>query len=224
MEQMIRIIIAEDHCMMREGIHHILERCPDFKIVGEAEDGEQALELIRQTQPDVAILDIRMPKLNGIEVVRKMKEYSPNTGALMLTAYDDEDYILALVSTGALGYLMKTARPNELIDAIRRVREGEPVLDAPIAMKVARLWAGQQFASKHDASKVEPEELSQREWEVLQLAAQGFRNRAIADKLSISFRTVEGHFHSILAKLGVSSRVEAILYALSRQAPAKGDK
>lgn len=215
MEQPIRIVIAEDHWMMREGIRHNLEQCPDFKIVGEAEDGEQALELIGQLKPDVAILDIRMPKLNGIEVVQKMKERSPNTEALMLTAYDDDDYILALITAGALGYLLKTARPTELTDAVRRVHEGEPVLHSPIAMKVARLWAHQRD-TKPAAPRANPEELSQREWEVLQLAANGFRNRAIADKLSISVRTVEGHFRNILAKLGVSSRVEAVLYALSR--------
>ncbi len=181
MEEAIRIVIAEDHWMMREGIRHTLEQCLDFKIVGEAEDGEQALELIGRTQPDVAVLDIRMPKLNGIEVVRKMKERSPGTEALMLTAYDDDDYILALVSAGALGYLLKTARPSELIDAVRRVHEGEPVLHSAIAMKVARLWARQQDPAKRSQSAAASEELSQREWEVLQLAANGFRNRAIAD-------------------------------------------
>ncbi|MBI2831852.1 MAG: response regulator transcription factor [Chloroflexi bacterium] len=217
MEQPIRIVLAEDHWLMREGTRHILEQTPDFKMVGEAEDGEQALELIGSVKPDVAILDIRMPKLNGIEVVRKMKELSPDTEALMLTAYDDDDYILALVSAGALGYLLKTARPNELIDAVRRVHQGEPVLDPAIAMKVARLWANQRETTKQNSSTGVTEELTQREFEVLQLAANGFRNKAIADKLSISVRTVEGHFRSIFAKLGVSSRVEAVLYALSRQ-------
>lgn len=218
MEESIRIVIAEDHWMMREGTRHILEQCPDFKIVGEAEDGQQALELIERTQPEVAILDIRMPKLNGIEVVQKMKERSPKTEALMLTAYDDDDYVLALMSAGAQGYLLKTARPNELIDAVRRVHEGEPVLHPPVAMKVARLWGHQRDITRQVSSHVSSEELSQREWDVLQLAANGFRNRAIADKLSISVRTVEAHFRMILAKLGVSSRVEAVLYALSRRA------
>ncbi|MBI2830524.1 MAG: response regulator transcription factor [Chloroflexi bacterium] len=213
----IRIVLAEDHWLMREGTRHILEQCPDFKVTGEAEDGQQALELIQRTQPDIAILDIRMPKLTGIEVVRRMKEVSPNTKALMLTAYDDDDYILALIEAGALGYLLKTARPNELIDAVRQVNAGEPVLHPAIAMKVARLWARRRDATRAQSAQSASEELSQREWEVLQLAANGFRNKAIADKLSLSVRTIEGHFRSIFAKLGVSSRVEAVLYALSHQ-------
>lgn len=221
MEQPIRIVIAEDHWMMREGIRRNLEQSPDFQIVGEAEDGAQALQLIERTRPDVAILDIRMPRMNGIEVVRKMKDVSPSTQALILTAYDDDDYILELIAAGALGYLLKTARPNELIEAVKRVHDGEAVLHPQVAVKVARLWARQRDLTRQPPQRSGSEELSEREWEVLQLAANGFRNRAIADKLSLSVRTVEGHFRSILAKLGVSSRVEAVLYALSRQASAK---
>jgi DNA-binding NarL/FixJ family response regulator len=145
-----------------------------------------------------------------------MKEHCPGTEALILTAYDDDDYVLALISAGALGYLLKTARPNEVIDAVRRVHQGEPVLDAAVAMKVVRLWAEQRGASQKDAHGVS-EELTDREWEILHLASNGFRNKAIADKLSISYRTVEGHFRTIFAKLGVSSRVEAVLYALAQK-------
>ncbi len=208
----IRIILADDHPMMREGTRRILEQSPNLKVIGEAEDGQQALELMKRLQPDVAILDIRMPKLNGIEVVRRIAEHSPNTKALMLTAYDDDDYILALMEAGASGYVLKTARASELIDAVQRVHLGEPVLHPAITMKVARLWA-----SRRDWARQElPQQLSLREREVLQLAAKGLRNRAIADKLGISVRTVEGHFNSIFAKLGVSSRLEAVLYAVSR--------
>lgn len=207
----IRIVLADDHFLIREGTRHILEQCLDLKVVGDAEDGEQALELIERLQPDVAILDIRMPKLNGIDVVRRMKECSPNTEALILTAYDDDEYILALMAAGALGYLLKTARPSELIDAVQRVDRGEPVLHPVIAVKVARLWARLRNSTGQELA----EPLSAREREVLQLAANGLRNKAIADKLSISVRTVEGHFHSIFAKLGVSSRIEAVLYAIS---------
>ncbi|MCH8818906.1 MAG: response regulator transcription factor [Acidobacteria bacterium] len=208
----VRIVVADDHWLMRDGTCHILEQCPDLKVVGDAEDGQHALELIERLQPDIAILDIRMPKLNGIEVVRRMKDHSPNTKALMLTAYDDDDYIIALMEAGALGYLLKTARPSELIDAVQRIHQGEPVLHPSIAMKVARLWARLQDSTGQEFS----EQLSPREREVLQLAANGLRNKAIADNLSISVRTVEGHFHSIFAKLSVSSRIEAVLCALSR--------
>ncbi len=208
----IRIVVADDHWLMRDGTCHILEQCPDLRVVGDAEDGQHALELIERLQPDIAILDIRMPLLNGIEVVRRMKEHSPNTKALMLTAYDDDDYIIALMEAGALGYLLKTARPSELIDAVQRIHQGEPVLHPSIAMKVARLWARLRDSTGQDVSG----QLSPREREVLQLAANGLRNKAIADNLSISVRTVEGHFHSIFAKLSVSSRIEAVLCALSR--------
>ncbi len=208
----IRIVLADDHWLMRDETRRILEQHPDLRVVGEAEDGQQALEQVERLQPDIAILDIRMPKLSGIEVVRKMKERSPETKALMLTAYDDDEYILALMEAGALGYLLKTARANELIDAVQRVHLGETVLHPAIAAKVARLWARNRDLTRLESSA----QLSPRELEVIQLAAKGLRNKAIADKLNISGRTVEGHFNSIFSKFGVSSRVEAVLYALSK--------
>jgi len=208
----IRIILAEDYAIIREGTRRILEQHPDLEVVGEAEEGEQALEMIRQLKPDIAILDIRMPKLNGIEVVREMKKYSPETKALMLTAYDDDVYILALMKAGASGYILKTAHEKELVDSIRSVCAGEPVLDPGIAQKVARLWAQRSLSDTQGL--VEP--LSPRELEVLELAAKGFRNKAIAEKLNISFHTVEGHFNVIFSKLGVSSRTEAVIQALAR--------
>ncbi len=208
----IRVLLAEDHAVVREGTRRILEQCADIAVVGEAEDGPQALELLERLRPDVAILDIRIPKLNGVEVVRRMKECSPATKALMLTAYDDDDYILALMEAGAMGYLLKTARADELVEAVRTVHQGEPVLQAAIAAKVARLWGHRQVLLERE----QPEALTQREREVLELAARGLRNKAIAERLTISVRTVEGHFNSILAKLGVSSRLEAVLYAASR--------
>jgi DNA-binding NarL/FixJ family response regulator len=207
----ISIVIAEDHPMMREGTRRILEAYSDFKVAGEAEDGKQALELINQLKPDVAILDIQMPGLSGIEVVRMAKKASPDTKTLILTAYDDDVYILALMEAGASGYLLKTAREKELVDSIRSVYSGESVLHPAIAQKVARLWA-QRVSAAHKIT----EQLSPRELEVLDLAAHGLRNKAIASGLTISVHTVEGHFNSIFAKLGVSSRTEAILYALSR--------
>jgi DNA-binding NarL/FixJ family response regulator len=208
----IRIVLAEDHALMRAGTRSLLEKYPDLQIIGEAEDGQKALEIIKLLKPDVAILDIRMPKLNGIEVVRQMKTLSPETKTLMLTAYDDDDYVLALMEAGASGYLLKTAHEKELVDSIRTVKSGEPVLDPTIAMKIARLWANRGKPVQQGL----PEQLSPRELEVLELAAKGLRNKAIADKLGISIRTVEGHFNSIFAKLGVSSRMEAVLEALSR--------
>lgn len=208
----IRIILAEDYAIIRDGTRRILERYPDMEVVGEATEGEQALEIIKELQPDIAVLDIRMPKLNGIEVVREMKKYSPKTKALMLTAYDDDVYILALMKAGALGYILKTAHEKELVDSIRNVYSGEPVLDPGIAMKVARLWA--QRSPEEASGSIH--QLSRRELEVLELAAKGFRNKVIAEKLNISFHTVEGHFNVIFSKLGVSSRTEAVIEALAR--------
>src|SRR5512136_2130961 len=125
----ISIVLADDHALMREGTRHILEQHPDFEVVGEAEEGRQALELIERLKPDVAILDIRMPKLNGVEVVKGMKRCCPDTKALMLTAYDDDDYIFTLMEAGASGYLLKTANAKQLADSVRNVYSGEPVLD-----------------------------------------------------------------------------------------------
>ena len=209
MEQ-IRVVLGEDHALVREGTRRILEEAGDFTVVGEAGDGSQVLALIEELHPDVAVLDIRIPRLSGIDVVRRMRERSPATRALMLTAYDDDEFILAALDAGAAGYLLKTARAAELLDAIRRVHAGEPVLQAAIATKVARLWL-RRPGVRSDLT----EPLSPREREVLELAASGLRNRVIADRLGISSRTVEGHFNSILGKLGVSSRLEAVLYALS---------
>lgn len=210
MMEPIRIVLADDHWLMRDGTRRILEQNPDMTVVGEAEDGEEALKLIERLYPDVVVLDIRMPKLNGIEITRRMKSCCPNTKALMLTGHDDDDYILAAMEAGASGYLLKTAKAGELIDSVRSVYQGEPYLQSAIAAKVARLWA-------HRTENRLVEQLSPRELEVLELAARGLRNKTIADKLSISVRTVEGHFNSIFVKLNVSSRIEAILYALSQR-------
>lgn len=208
----ISIILADDHLLLREGTRRILEQNSDLTVVGEAGDGEQALELLCRLQPDVAILDIRMPKLNGIEIVRRLKDCCPDTRALMLTAYDDDEYILALMEAGANGYLLKTARPSEVIEAVRKIHSGETVLDPAIAVKVARFWAQSRNSDKEGPVQ----KLSTREMEVLGFAAKGFRNKVIADKLSISIRTVEGHFNNIFVKLGIGSRMEAVLYAISQ--------
>ncbi len=208
----VRIVLAEDHSLMRVGTRRILEQCSDLTVVGEADDGQQALDLITRLNPDVAILDIRMPKLNGIALVRRIKESSPNTKALILTAYDDDDYIIALMEIGAWGYLLKTTQADELIEAVRLIHRGEPVLGRAIAVKVAHLWAQHRIMSGDDFST----HLSLREREVLEHAAKGLRNRDIAASLYISVRTVERHLSSIYDKLHVSSRTQAILQAMSQ--------
>ena len=206
-----KIVLAEDHALMREGTRRILSQYPEFEVVGEAEDGQQAIDMIDCLRPDVAILDIRMPKLNGIDVVRRMKESGATTKSLILTAYDDDVYVLALMDAGASGYLLKTAHEKDLVDSVKSVASGEAVLHPAIAAKIARLWA-----QRGSGMQTPVEQLSHRELEVLLLAARGLRNKAIASELNISIHTVEGHLNVIFAKLGVSSRTEAVLYALSR--------
>lgn len=209
----IRIVLAEDHALVREGTRRILEQHLDLSVVGEAGNGEEALALVERLHPHVVVLDVRMPGLNGIEVARRIKEHLPGTQIVVLTAYDDDDYILALMDAGVAGYLLKTSRASELVEAVRNVHQGEVVLHPTIARKVARLWARQRPSSAQQTKL----ELSPREQQVLELAAKGLRNRAIAERLGISVRTVEGHFNSVLTKLGVSSRIEAVLAAMSRQ-------
>ena len=206
----ITIILAEDHALMREGTRRLLEQYPEFKVVGEAEDGQQALEMIESLNPDLAILDIRMPKINGIEVVRGMKHCCTSTKALMLTAYDDDDYVTAMLEAGASGYLLKTTSVKELAEAVRMVYVGQFALHADIARKIAHLWT-QKWPRPNPG-----EQLSTRELQVLELAAKGLRNKEIAVRLGINYRTVDGYFRGILAKLGVSSRVKAVLMGLSR--------
>lgn len=199
--------MADDHALVSEGTRRILEQRSWLKIVARAESGEEALRLAKIFHPDVAILDIRMPHGSGVDVVRRIKEYSPETKALMLSAYDNDEYILAVMEAGATGYLLKTCKPDDLIKAVRLVSEGVVTLDPAVTSKVARLWKGNRKTAN---------QLSTRELEVLKLAAEGLRNKGIAEKLCISIRTVEGHFANILAKLGVESRIEAILYAAAK--------
>ena len=208
----IRIILADDHALVRQGTRRILEEQQDFQVIGEAERGEQALELIKRLSPDVAVLDIRMPGLSGVEVVREVNGSSPGTRILILSAYDDDEYILDLMEAGVSGYLLKTTQANELVEAVRGVAEGKSVLHPAIAMKVSRLWARRRTLGGQEVSC----RLSPREMEVLRLAARGLDAKAIAESMTISIHTVNGHLNNIFNKLGVSSRLQAVLYAISR--------
>jgi DNA-binding NarL/FixJ family response regulator len=209
----IRIAIADDHAVVREGTRTLLEREPDMEVVGEAADGEEAVNVIEKTKPDVAILDIAMPRLSGIEVTKRIKPHFPNLAILILTAYDNDEYVFALLEAGAAGYLLKDVHGREIVDAVRSVHAGESVLHPSIARKVIqRALTG---AAKAAPGKSEIE-LSEREKEVLKLAARGLANKDIADTLCISIRTVQGHINSIFHKLGVGSRTEAIFQSVKR--------
>jgi len=209
----IRIVIADDHAVVRQGTRSLLERESDMEVVGEAGDGEEAVRIIEQFKPDVAILDIAMPKLNGVEVTKRIKPRLPSTAVLILTAYDDDEYIFALLEAGAAGYLLKDVDSKEVVDAVRAVYAGESVLHPVIARKVV----GRFRPPAAGAGKDKPvDELSEREMEVLKLAARGMSNNDIAKELFINVRTVQGHLSSIFSKLSVGSRTEAIFQAVKR--------
>jgi DNA-binding NarL/FixJ family response regulator len=204
----IRVLLADDHAIVRAGIRQLLEHSGDIQIVAEANDGEAAQSLIRQHHPDVAVLDIQMPKASGIEVTRWVRANMPDVGVLILTAYNDDPYVMAVLQAGANGYVLKTASPEELIQAVHEVHEGKSVLDASITQKLmAQLFSGSKTPVV--------EELTDRELEVLSLAAKGYTNKAIGVQLGISDRTVQGHLAHIFGKLQASSRTEAVMRAVS---------
>lgn len=207
----IRILIADDHAVVREGTRRILEQEPDMEVVGEAGDGEEAVNLATSLKPDVAIMDISMPKMDGIEATRLIKAACPSISVLALSAYDDDQFVFSLLEAGAAGYLLKSVRSRELLDAIRAVYSGESVLHPSIARKVLNRFVP---ASGKPEGKEPSGMPSDREMEVLKLAAQGLSNQDIAEKLCLSIRTVQGHLGHIFNKLQVGSRTEAVVRAL----------
>jgi len=209
----IKVFLAEDHVLMREGTREFLEREEDIEVVGEAGDGEETVRLATQLRPDVAIIDIAMPKLNGIEATKRIKAQNPSTAILILTAYDDDQYIFAVLDAGAAGYLLKTVGSQELVDAVRAVHAGESVLHPAVARKVLDRLAARR-PKPVDEEGIE--RLTKREMEVLKLAAKGLRNKEIAEELVLSVRTVQGHLSNIFGKMQVGSRTEAVIKALRK--------
>ncbi len=208
----IRVIIAEDHTVVREGTRRILEAYKDIDVVGEAADGEAAVRLAEKVCPDVAIVDIAMPLLNGIEATRRIKAISPQTRVLILTAYDDDQYISAFLEAGAAGYLLKTVRGRELAGAVRAVCRGEAVIDPAVVAKLVGRMRPRPQPPIH-WQPLDP--LTDRELEVLRLAAQGLSNKLIGRELHLSHRTVQLHLSHIFQKLEVASRTEAVVKGLS---------
>jgi DNA-binding NarL/FixJ family response regulator len=213
----IRVLLADDHAVVRAGIRQFLEFAGGIEIIAEAGDGQEACRLIDQHRPDVAVLDIQMPKLSGIDVTRWIRTQGLTCGVLVLTAYDDEPYIQAVLKAGANGYVLKTADPLEIAQAVRDVYAGKSVLDAALAVRLIRgdTHSDLRQSSKHSQPVEWVEPLTARELEIIQLAARGLTNKAIGAQLAISDRTVQNHLAHIFGKLNAASRTEAVMRAVS---------
>ena len=208
----IRIVLADDHVILRQGTQQLLEHESDMEVVGEASNGAEAVELVEKFKPDIVIIDVAMPVMNGIEATKKIKEILPGIKILVLTGYDYDEYIFSLLEMGAAGYLLKDVSGDELVGAIRAVYLGEPVLHPTVMRKLmdrCKTITPQQ-------REIQTNDLSEREMEVLKLAVSGKSNKDIAETLNISLRTVQAHMRSIFNKLGVGSRSEAIVSGLKR--------
>jgi NarL family two-component system response regulator LiaR len=207
----IRIVIADDHSVLREGTRKLLEEEADMEVVGQAIDGEEAVKLTRELKPDVVLMDIAMPKLDGIAATKQIKHELPATNVLILSAYDDDQFVFRLLQAGAAGYLLKSVHSQELVAGVRSVFHGESVLHPVIARKVLSRFA---LTSGESSSAKTAGGLTEREIEFLKLMTRGLSNKEIAGEVNLSIRTVQGCLGQIFKKLGVSSRTEAVIYAL----------
>ena len=204
----IRVFVADDHAIVRKGIAAVLEIVPDIEVVGEAVNGRDAVYRVEQLRPDVILMDLVMPEMDGIEAIRRIKDRQPEARILVLTTFAGEDKIFPAIKAGALGYHLKDSRPEELVQAIRQVHRGEPSLHPVIARKVL------EELSRPSERPPTPDPLTPREVEVLRLVAQGLENWEIAERLVITEATVRTHVSNITSKLYVASRTQAALYAL----------
>ncbi len=206
----IRVLLAEDHAVVREGTRQLLEREDDMQVIGEAGDGDEAIELARQSRPDVIIMDIKMPRVSGIEATREIKTFLPSVPVLILTAYDYDEYVFAMLEAGAAGYMLKSISGDELVHAVRAVHAGEPVIHPKVLAKMLGRFKAPAPPGPPQISEL----LTDRDVDVMKRAAQGKSNKDIAKDLSISVRTVQAHLRSIFNKLGVGSRCEAVVRCL----------
>jgi len=196
----IRVLIADDHAVVRQGLRTFLDLQEDIEVIGEAGDGEEALALVEQLAPDVVLIDLVMPRVDGIEALRRLRERAPAVRAIVLSSFVDDDRLFPAVRAGAAGYLLKDVQPQELVEAIRTVHGGGALLHPQVAARLLQDMA--------------EDPLTPREHEVLALIGRGMPNKLIARELSLSEKTVKAHVSSILAKLGVTDRTQAALYAV----------
>lgn len=209
----VRILLADDHTILRDGIRALLEDEPDMLVVGEAEDGRTAVKLACQLHPDVVLMDIAMPLLNGLEATRQIKRECPQVNVLILTMHENEEYIRQVLASGAMGYILKDAAARELLDAIHAVQRGEAVLSPAITRLVIENYLRWGDLQKEN----DPSGLSPREREVLQLIAEGYSNKQIAEILCISIKTVQTHRANLMSKLDLHDRADLIKYAIQRK-------
>ena len=208
MSQAIRVLIVDDHTIVRKGIRALLTEIAGIEVVGEAADGQEAVVQANSLRPDVILMDLAMPNMDGIEATRQIKTSQPESRILVMTSFATDDKVLPAIKAGALGYLLKESAPEDLVQAIHQIHRGEPSLHPTIARKVL-----QEITHPSDRPPT-PDPLTKREAEVLLLVAQGLSNRDIASKLNISDPTVRSHVSNIMSKLHLATRIQAALYAL----------
>lgn len=212
MSNEIRILLVDDHVVVRSGLRMLLQAQPDMRIVGEAETGREAVQMVRRHQPDVVLMDVQMPDMNGIEATKRIKEMKGDTAVLALTMHEDDQYFFEMLRAGASGYIPKRAAPDELVTGIRTVSAGEVFLYPSLAARLVQSYLGESDGD--DALPLD--NLTPREQEVLTHIAEGMTNPEIAELLVISAKTVDRHRENIMRKLNLHSRVDLVKYALKQ--------
>jgi len=210
MKEKLRIVLAEDHNTVREGIKLLVNAQEDMEVIGEAGDGEAAIELVKKLNPDIVLMDISMPVLNGLKAAKKLRSLYPDIKILTLTRHTDDGYLRQLISAGANGYVLKQSAPSELINAIRSVGSGRSFLDPSVTQKVMGGYASGRTSLRGENKG----ELSARESEILKYIAFGFSNKEIAARVDLSIKTIEAHKANAMRKLGISSRIDIVKYAI----------
>ena len=213
MENKIRVLLADDHTVVREGLRLILESADDIEVIGEVENGRQAVQMAKKLQPDVVVMDVVMPTLNGVEATRQVLKEAPNTKVLVLSSYSDDDRVQQLIEVGATGYLVKQTAANDLLATIREGHKSNAFFSPSISKRLSNSW---QFFTENRSPDRLNEHLTTREAEILQLIAEGFANKQIADIIGISIKTVEKHRQAVMDKLGLHEVASLTRYAIQK--------